>query len=141
MYVQEINKSLLALKHDHPARQFLEAFIACRMNCVGKELDGVDQEWFSTLENRRRRFSSVVYEHLAFDVELDGWLKDAQTMTESERQSLGAIRHLDTLVNECLDAAIAENNPPVVSMCREVLDMLGKWKVAIDVRLDYKASE
>jgi hypothetical protein len=134
MHVYKLNKPLLSLPPEHPARQFLEAFVECRRNCAGRELDGIDQAWFSTTDGRNYQFSSFIYANISFDVELDGWLGATPQMTENERHTLGEIAHMRTLVHECLDAADADHNAPVVDMCDQLLHMFDLWQHCIEYR-------
>jgi hypothetical protein len=136
VHIYAINKAVFQLAAEHPARRFLEAFIECRMECVGKEVEGIDQEWFSQTDLRTHRFSSFTYEHLAFDVELDGFLQNAKQTTVSELRALKAIPHMEALVEECESAASQDCNAPVVTMCKNVLKMLTLWRQYISFRLD-----
>lgn len=135
MHVFKLNKPILEFPADHPARRFLEAFVECRKTCVGREIDGVDQQWFSQAERRARRFSSFAYEWLSFDVELDGWLKNAAARTESEAAALEAIPRMERLVAECKSAAAVDNNSQVVALCDQVLLMARLWAECIHFRL------
>ena len=135
MHIYRINKPIFDYSADHPARQFLEAFIECRCNCVGKELEGIDQQWFSQSELRSISFSSFAYEHLAFDLELDGWLNDAKEITESERQSLKAVRRIRDLMLECRSAANDDDNTAIVQMCDQVIGMTQLWEQCASSRL------
>jgi hypothetical protein len=134
MHIYRINKPIFELSAEHPARQFLDAFVQCRLDCVGKELEGIDQEWFSELELRNRSFSSFAYEYLSFDIELDGWLQQMKELTESERQSLKMIPHMEMLIQECRSAALNDNNLAVVAMCDNVKAMLNAWRDYIHFR-------
>ena len=136
MHIYRLNQPIFDFSPEHPARRFLEAFIACRQNCVGKELEGTDQQWFSKTENRLRTFSSFVYEWLSFDIELDGWLRRGEGLTASEQQSLEAMPYIETLTRECREAAVAEGHITVTDMCDQLLDMLQLWKACIAFRLE-----
>jgi len=138
MHVHRLNAPLFALDIHHPARRFLEAFVDCRTECVGKELDGVDQEWWSDATNRTQAFSSFAYEHLSFDIELDGWLSNVPSLTESEQKVLETISGIQSLMNECRQAAINDRNDIVIELVDKVLHMLQLWKECIDVRLAEK---
>jgi hypothetical protein len=48
MHVYRRNKPIFKFAPDHPARQFLEAFVECGKTCIARELGGVDQEWISS---------------------------------------------------------------------------------------------
>ena len=135
MHVYILNKPLFELPQEHPARQFLEAFIECRKRCVGREAEGIDQEWWSDTDNRMRHFSSFAYEHLAFDVVLDGWLSNSRSITDSERAALKGIPYSEALMQECRKAALADANVAVVELIDLVLNMLTLWKQCIYIRL------
>jgi hypothetical protein len=138
MHVFRLNKPILDFPPDHPARRFLEAFVECRTNCVGRELDGVDQEWFSKLEGRPHKYSSFAYEWLSFDIELDGWLRDAPEITDSERRALERIPQAEELMAECKAAALVDKNREIVTMCDQVLRTLELWADCINRRLQSK---
>jgi hypothetical protein len=138
MHVYRLNAPLFELDMRHPARRFLEAFIECRRYCVGKELHGVDQEWWSPSTNRTQTFSSFAYEHLSFDIQLDGWLSDSPSATASERRVLETIPGIRSLMTECQQAAIDEGNDMVIEMVDRVLHMLELWERCIDARLQGK---
>ena len=134
MQVFKINKPIFDFPPDHPARRFLEAFVECRKTCVGRETEGIDQEWLSEVDGRRHRFSSFAYEWLSFDVELDGWLHDAPQVTESEKRALEAIETMRRLMAEC--KAAADGNPRIVNMCNQILDTLDLWSECIHRRAE-----
>ena len=138
MHIFRLNKAIFDFAPDHPARRFLEAFVECRMNCVGKEIDGLDQEWFSEADMRTHKFSSFAYEWLSFDIELDGWLHDAQEMTDSEKRALDGIPQMDGLMAECKAAAMVDHNSEMVTMCDQVLHTLELWAECINRRLQSK---
>ena len=135
MHIHKINKPIFDFSPTHPAREFLEAFVQCRKHCVGCELSGIDQEWFSEKENRLTRFSSFAYEWLSFDVELDGWLTNAPCITEAEQRSLEAALKMEALMGECKEAAMKNQNQAVILLCNEVLGTIELWCHAINYRL------
>ena len=135
MHVRRLNKPIFAFPSDHPARQFLEAFIKCFRECIGRELDDIDQRWFSETDGRICTFSSFAYENLAFDIEMDGWLSGASQITASEQATLSKIPRLVALMEECRPAAIADGNSPVVQMCDQVIELFRLWTAAIKFRL------
>lgn len=135
MHTRRINKPLFALPPNHPARLFLDAFIVCHRECVSLELDGIDQQWFSASERCEYNYARIAYEHLAFDIELDDWLRNSPEMTDSERDSFVAIKHIETLTNECLAAATADGNGPIIDACNKVLRMASLWRNCICERL------
>jgi hypothetical protein len=135
MHVYALNKPIFEFAPDHPARRFLEAFVRCRQDCVGREMGGVDQEWLSETSGRDYSFSSFAYEYLSFDVELDGWLQNAPDLTDSEKAMLAGIAQIEELMAECTTVAIAESNSEVVTMCEQVVRMCRLWNECIDSRL------
>jgi hypothetical protein len=138
MHVFRLNKPIFDFLPDHPARRFLEAFVLCRTSFVGRELDGVDQEWFSKLDERVHTFSSFAYEWLSFDIELDGWLLEAPEITDSERRALERIPWMKNLMAECKAAALVDKNLEIAAMCDHVLHMLELWAECINRRLKSK---
>lgn len=56
MHIHRLNRPIFDLDAEHPARRFLDAFVHCRRCCVGQELAGVDQEWWSSIDMRPRSF-------------------------------------------------------------------------------------
>lgn len=138
MHVYELNKPIFQFAPDHPARQFLEAFVECRRTCVGRELDGVDQEWVSGVDGGTHRFSSFAYEWLSFDIELDGWLQQAPGITESEKRMLEAIPRIERFATECKAVAVADNNLEVIAMCDQVFRTTKLWTECIKRRLPLK---
>lgn len=138
MHVFRLNKPIFDFAPEHPARRFLEAFVECRTKCVGREIDGVDQEWFSEADMRTHKFSSFAYEWLSFDIELDGWLHDAQEITDSEKRALHGIPQMERLMAECKAAALVDDNSEIVTMCEQVLHTVGLWTECINRRLQSK---
>lgn len=141
MHVYRINQRLLQLPLEHPAIKFLRAFVACRDNCVGKEISwpklglvGVDQAWYSESERRMWRFSEFAYVFISFDVELDGWLNNPSTLTFSEKGTLRTLPRLRRLLSECESATSADNNKDVLEMVHEVQDLLDLWEECIRYR-------
>ena len=134
MHVKRLNRLLFDLPPEHPARRFLESFIACHKRCVGTELRGVDQHWYSQSKSRQFSFSGFAYCYLAFDIELDGWLNNAPELTESERSAITGLGDVEVLVQECMDAAAKDRNAEVVEMCHEVSKMLANWRDCIEHR-------
>jgi hypothetical protein len=135
MHVYRLNEPLFKLDADHIARRFLETFIQVRNQCMGRELDGIDQRWWSPTDKRYRTFSSFAYEHLSFDVQLDGWLSHSPEPTDSERAALRALPYSRALMRECREAAQAEQNLAVVNLTDLVLNMLELWEQSIETRL------
>lgn len=135
MHIRRLNQAIFDFPFEHPARRFLEAFIDCRRECVGRELEEIDQKWHSTSERRVMQFSSFAYEHLSFDVVLDGWLSQANDRTASEEAALAAIPHTQTLLHECREAAQADGNATIIQMCDQVHNVLMLWGECIQSRV------
>jgi len=139
MRIESKNRAVLALDDSHPAKQFVDAFIDCRMSCAGRELDlggqvPIDQEWTSASDGRVWTFSGFVYAFICFDIELDGFLQSAPSLTPSE---VGAVRKLPVLrsmMNECAEAARQGGNSEILELTNQVLEMLGLWEEYLDFR-------
>ena len=135
MHVQRLNAPLFGLGEAHPARRFLEAFIECRRACVGHEFEGIEQRWWSTLDQRELHFSSYVYQRIAFDVVLDGWLTDLPELTCEEQEVLNSLPAEILRVQECQAAARSAGNSVVIALAQQILDMYKLWVSAIEFRL------
>lgn len=146
--VKKLNQKIFSWPDSHPARRFLEAFIACRCECVGREIEYddrrqiaiTDQQWISSVDGRLCRFSSFAYESLAFDIVLDGCLSDAPAMTESEANDLRELPRLKKLMLECKDAALRDQNHEVLAMTECVVAMLDLWENCIKSRIESLAN-
>ncbi len=144
-HIERMNRPVLGLDDSHPAKRFLNAFMDCRGNCVGREIDwgqggGVDQQWRSAVDDRTRTFSSFAYECLSFDIELDGFLQNAKCLTESERCAVEALPHMTSMMYECAAAAREYGNDEVVEMTDDVLEMLRLWEAYLDFRRNWIAA-
>jgi hypothetical protein len=133
------NAAIRGLPKEHPARRFLEAFLRCRKECVGREypppgIAPVDQAWFSAVDQKQWSFSKFAYMVLAFDLQLDGWVSNAPALTESERQSLECLPMLRVLMAECHEAAVKQNNSPMFPLIRQVQELLDLWEECIRAR-------
>lgn len=133
MHVFRLNRPLFEFPESHPAHQFLSAFIRCRVECVGRDAcdEPIDQEWFSASELRQRSFSDFAYAHLSFDIVLDGWLSNAQELTESEKQWLDQLPRFRVLLEECKSAAIEDGNSRILPLVQQVKDMLEDRKSVV----------
>lgn len=143
MYIYKNDSVLFTLPDDHPAKRFLNAFVECRQDCVGREiglpgssLPAIDQEWFSETDQRKWRFSEFAYSFLSFDVVLDGWLTNASELTDSERAILEKLPYLRRLLQECNTAAVHSGNSAVVSCVGRVLEVLHLWEECSRVRAE-----
>lgn len=137
MHVYRLNRPLFELPQSHPAHRFLRAFIECRQDCVGKEIesDVFDQEWFSQTEDRAWSYSAFAYQYLAFDIVLDGWLRNAKHLTASEEQWLVCLPRWRVLLDECRTAAAGDGNHAVMGMIAQVLKMFDLWEECVRARL------
>jgi hypothetical protein len=143
--IRRKNRPLLQLPDSHPARRFLDAFIKCLRHVGreipyrGRELEAIDQEWMSCIDNKKWKFSSFAYTYLSFTLELDGWLTDAPTLTHSERNVLRALPRFRVLMEECREACVKAGNSEVLTMSEDVLELLKLWEECINARIDHKA--
>jgi hypothetical protein len=96
----------------------------------------VDQEWYSSTDERTWTFSAFAYTFLSFDVELDGWLTGSPRLTESEKGVLEGLPYLRTLLNECETAAAAHKNNEIFDMIEQVRSLLRLWEHCITARLE-----
>jgi hypothetical protein len=142
MRMKKINREILAWPERHPARQFLEAFMACRRDCVGREIDfkdpsrvPIDQRWLSPTDGKLWTFSSFAYQFLSFTLVLDGWLSSASAMTDTERMQLHQIPVLRRLMHECEASALKDGNHGIVELVRRVLNLLDLWERCIRQRV------
>lgn len=134
MHIRRLNAALFGLDATHPAKVFLEAFIQCRRNCVGRELDGIDQRWWSTLDQREMQFSSYAYQRISFDVVLDGWLENAPELTQSEQVTFATLPNEVLRMRECRAAAATAGNAAVVELTGQILEMYALWNLALETR-------
>jgi hypothetical protein len=137
--IKKPNKLLFKLPESHPARRFLEAFISCRLGCVGKEISWngnpeIDQEWYSSTDERVRRFSEIMYGFVSYDIVLDGWLTDAPKLTYLEERADQKWKHLRLLLSECGETARAEGNAAVLAMVDQVRGMVDLWDAQLLAR-------
>ncbi|HUT92887.1 MAG TPA: contact-dependent growth inhibition system immunity protein [Thermoguttaceae bacterium] len=136
MHVQRLNRPIFELPDSHPAHRFLRAFIKCRQDCVGREIqnDDLDQEWVSDTDGRSWSYSAFAYEYLAFDIVLDGWLSRAQDLTPTERYWLEQLPRWRALQQECKSAALRDGKLMLIPLVDQVLAMLDLWEQCIRAR-------
>jgi hypothetical protein len=140
MSVYTLNSKVMSLAPDHVARRFLEAFVACRESCVGRELplsgkEPVEQSWRSATDGKEWRFSEFTYKFLAFDVELDGWLTNAPEITTAEKGLLETLPLVRVLLNECLVAAQKSQNEEICGLVIQIQQMYELWEACIHERI------
>jgi hypothetical protein len=142
MHIHRINRPLFDLPTTHPARRFLEAFIACRSNCVGREIayrgrehEAIDQTWTSATDARTWRFSHFAYKFISFEIELDGWLSNSPTPTQYENNTLQELPRLRSLMEECREACVVAGNDAVLALTNQVIDLLDLWEECIRARI------
>ena len=132
MGIEDENGPVLELDRSHPARRFLEAFIDCLSNCVGRHygFDGqipIDQEWTSSTDGRKWTFSGFAYAFLSFDIVLDGFLQGVPHLTESEAAATEELPKLRLMMDECAQAARQDRNSDILELTDQVQRMLGLW--------------
>lgn len=136
MHVRKLNKMVLSFPEEHPARRFLEAFIRCRKQCVGIETRDPSANVVLTLENGcEYSLAAFAYEHLSFDVQLDGWLSDSPTATAGENQQLLAIVEMRSLVEQLDQEALLIPNSKALECIDSIKQMLNLWKACIHSRI------
>jgi hypothetical protein len=142
MQIKRLNREIFEWPADHPARKFLEAFIACRRECVGREVafensarKPIDQKWESSTDGITWTFSRFAYTFLSFELVLDGWLSRAPTLTNSEKANLAQIPLLRRLMAECRAAAVTGGNTDIIMLTERVTEMLNLWERCTRYRL------
>src|SRR5882672_7714806 len=85
---EKYNPLVLALDDSHPAKRFLEAFLDCRADCVGRQHDfngqvPIDQSWTSSTDGRVWTFSGFAYAFLSLDLLLDEFHQSAPSGNEA----------------------------------------------------------
>jgi hypothetical protein len=131
--IERRNARVLALDDSNPAKRFLCAFLDCRENCAGRELDlggqvPIDQAWASGTDGRVWKFSDFVYTFLCYTIELDGILTDALSLTASETAARNQIPKLHTMMAECAQAARESGNNEILKLTDQVRQMLDLWE-------------
>jgi hypothetical protein len=139
MRTESINRPVLALDDSHPAKRFLEAFIDCKTDCVGRhhEVDGqvpIDQSWTSSTDGRVWTFSDFAYAFLSLDIELDGFLQSAPYLTPSEIDAARKLPVLRSMMDECAEAANYSGNPEILELTDQVLEMLSLYEEYLSFR-------
>lgn len=134
------NNPLAALPDSHPAKRLLFAHAECRRDCAGRDVpwrnrEAIDQEWDSKIEGRRKTFSAFVYEHICFDLVLESWLERPPAVTDGEKWIQDRLPRLRALLNECEQAASADENRKIVEMVNQVRRYLDLWDEAINRRI------
>jgi len=129
------NRPILQFAETHPARAVLEARWKCQRECAGCELDDIDQEWQSEIDNRRWTFSGFVYSYVCFDLVLRGWLDRPPQLAEDEVGVFDHVARLRSLLTECQEAAARDRNHPVLEMIPMVFRFLDLWEEAVRLRI------
>jgi hypothetical protein len=137
--IESMNRPILALYDSHPAKRFLFAFVECLETCAGRELDlagqvPIDQAWRSAADGRVWTFSGFVYAFLCFDIELDGFLTNAASLTESETFARQQMPLLRSMMAECAQAARESGNSEILELTGQVLQMLNLWEQYLSFR-------
>jgi hypothetical protein len=139
MHNERLNPRVLALEDSHPAKKFLSAFIECRGNCVGLELDPdepIDQEWESATDGRVWTFSGFAYTFLSLDLALDDFHQSVPPPTESTATWPWDLPRLRSLMHECARSARESGNNEIVELTDEVLRMFELWDEYLSFRKD-----
>jgi hypothetical protein len=138
MHIEEINAPVFELDDMHPAKRFLEAFLDCLDDCVGRQhgLKGtpIDHEWRSATDGRLWTFSGFAYTFLSYDIELDGFLTNAPALTESETDAIGKIPKLREYMRECAEACRRDGNKEILALTDQVNQLLDLWEEYIRFR-------
>jgi hypothetical protein len=132
MFIEHINRPVFELDDAHPPKRFLQAFIECRTECVGRELApsdkvAIDQKWSSSTDGRDWSFSAFAYGFLSTDIELDGFLRSEPCLTESELWALAQVPRFRRLMAECRSAAERSENSDCLGLVSIVERMLDRW--------------
>jgi hypothetical protein len=131
---ENMNRRILALDDEHPAKKFLAAFIDCRENCVGREIDfgdgepPVEQAWVSATDGRRWTFSGFAYAFLSLDFELETWLTGAPFLVRSQTGQARTLALLRQLMTECAQAARESGNQEIVELTDMIQNMFDLWE-------------
>jgi hypothetical protein len=135
------NNPLAKLPDDHPAKRVLIARAICQRDCTLRELAGADgagavvQAWYSPTLNRECTFAEFIYEHACQELILTEWLERPPVMTSDERENLAEIPRLKSLLQECREAATAENNTAILELLPKAEDFVTAWEASILARL------
>lgn len=136
---ESLNPRVMALDDSHAAKRFLSAFIECRSNCVGLELEPgehVDQEWQSLTDGRLWTFSGFAYAFLSLDIALDDFHQRALSPTDANATWPWDLPRVRSLIHECAQAARQSGNSVVLERVSEVLRMLSLWEEYLKSRQD-----
>ncbi len=139
MRSEGLNSRVLALDDSHPAKKFLSAFMECRSNCVGLEIDPdepIDQQWQSVSEDRVWTFSGFAYTFLSLDIDLDDFHQRNPSSTELNSDWPWNVPRLRCLMLECAEAARQSGNDEILELTDQVLEMLGLWEEYLKFRRD-----
>ena len=109
------------------------------MSCAGRELDldgqvPIDQAWTSSSDGRVWTFSGFIYAFICFDIELDGFLTNARSLTESETTAARQLPLLRSMMSECVEAARQSGNTEILELTDQVLEMFSLWEQYLNFR-------
>ena len=134
---------MAALPDEHPAKRALILQAECRRDCAsreiswpGRELEAVDQTWTSRIRGRQMSFSGFIYQFVCFDLILDGWLTHPSDLTPGERAVLEHVPQLLGLLEECHAAAVADNNPRILTMLPKARAFVAEWEACVRRRIE-----
>jgi hypothetical protein len=108
--IHPLNYPLLKkLRPDQPAARALQVQAEARDVCVGKEIEwpqlgnrAIDQEWYSTIDQRTWQFSGFAYCFISFALVLDGWFNEPHDqLGPFEADFLHELPRLRELLDEC----------------------------------------
>ena len=133
------NAPILDLDDSHPAKRFLNAFMECRENCAGRELDlggqdPVDQAWESAIDGSTWRFSDFVYANLCFTIVLEGFLTNAERLTDAEIATRKRRYRGFSDDGGVHDTARQCKNGEILDLTNQVQQLLNLWEQYLSFR-------
>ena len=136
------NSPLLKLPLTHPAHHVLIVQAESRDICVGRETrwpdspdEPIDQEWFSTLDQRTWTFSGFAYAFISFDLVLDGWINGQNHLQPFERDFLQELPRLRKLLDECEFSAECDSNGRVMTLIHKAREFFDAFEESIIARV------
>jgi hypothetical protein len=134
MRVHRNNRPLFSLSPSHPVIKFFDA--CSRIPWPDGWPQGTDQEWDSIAEGRGCTLSSFVYEHLCFDIVLEGWLTRPPTLASDEVGLLDkTLPRMRMQLSECEAAAMRDGNTAALAVISDINSALNRWEDAIRFRI------
>lgn len=107
----------------HPAREKLYRHVECRKHCAGREIpwpnqSPIDQEWYSQTEQRKFRFSGLIYQFISYTPDYRSWTETSPPK-ELDAEDQGFIKQLPrvlSIVAECKAAAQNDQNHEILNL-------------------------